>query len=188
MRTAQLLHTVYAALFLSSGLLLAQSSSQSDVYQSQTRLKTSTRLVVVDVVATDKQGEPIPNLNADDFTILENGVPQKISNFSFQRTGQAKPAAMPQLAPNVVTNAPSFDSGVLDVVLFDSVNGEFSSQAYAKDQLAKFFSTAKLDRPVALFAMEKRIRMLHDFTTDSAALKTAIEKYRQTVQGGYGEL
>ena len=187
MRTAPLLRTFYAALFLTSSFLLAQSSSQSDVYQSQARLKTSTRLVVVDVVATDGKGDPVPNLNADDFTVLENGVPQKISNFSFQHSGQVKPAAMPQLPSNVVTNAPPFESGVLDVILFDSVNGEFSSQAYAKDQLAKFFSTAKLDRPVALFALESRVRMLHDFTTDAAALKTAIEKYRQTVQGGNTE-
>lgn len=177
----------YIVLILNSSFALAQSPSQSDVYQSPTKLKTSTRLVVVDVVATDNKGEPVPNLNADDFTVLENGVPQKISNFSFQHTGQAKPAAMPQLAPNVVTNTPPFASGVLDVILFDSVNGEFSSQAYAKDQLAKFFGTAKLDRPVALFALEKRIRMLHDFTTDAAALKEAIEKYRQTVQGGNTE-
>jgi VWFA-related protein len=186
MRTAQLLRTLNAALFLSS-LLLAQSSSQSDVYQSQARLKTSTRLVVVDVVATDSKGDPAANLSADDFTILENGVPQKISNFSFQHSGQAKPATMSNLPSNVVSNAPPFASGVLDVILFDSVNGEFSSQAYAKDQLAKFFSTAKLDRPVALFAMEKRIRMLHDFTTDATALKEAIEKYRQTAQGGNTE-
>jgi VWFA-related protein len=187
MRTTQLLRTLNAVLFLSSGLLLSQSSSQSDVYQSQARLKTSTRLVVVDVVATDSKGDPVPNLTADDFTVLENGVPQKISNFSFQHSGQVTPAIMPQLPANVVTNAPPFASGVLDVILFDSVNGEFSAQAYAKDQLVKFFSTAKLERPVALFAMESRIRMLHDFTTDAAALKTAIEKYRQTAQGGNTE-
>jgi len=187
MRTTQLLRTLNAVLFLSSGLLLSQSSSQSDVYQSQARLKTSTRLVVVDVVATDSKGDPVPNLTADDFTVLENGVPQKISNFSFQHSGQVTPAIMPQLPANVVTNAPPFASGVLDVILFASVNGEFSAQAYAKDQLVKFFSTAKLERPVALFAMESRIRMLHDFTTDAAALKTAIEKYRQTAQGGNTE-
>ncbi len=57
----------------------------------------------------------------------------------------------------------------------------------AKDQLAKFFGSAKLDRPVALFALESHLRLLHDFTTDAAALKAAIENYRQTVQGGNTE-
>jgi VWFA-related protein len=187
MRIAPLRRTLYTALFLSSGLLLSQSSSPSYVYQSQARLKTSTRLVVVDVVATDSKGVPVPNLTADDFTVLENGVPQKISNFSFQHSGQVKPAVMPQLPANVVSNAPPFESGVLDVILFDSVNGEFSSQAYAKDQLAKFFGSAKLDRPVALFALESHLRLLHDFTTDAAELKAAIENYKQTVQGGNTE-
>lgn len=71
--------------------------------------------------------------------------------------------------------------------MFDSVNGEFASQAYAKDQLAKFFSTARLDSPVAMFALETRIRLLHDFTTDAGALKTTIEKYRPTAQNANTE-
>src|SRR5262249_10402369 len=86
------------------------------------------------------------------------------------------------LPPNVVSNAPPFKSSLLNVILFDSVNGEFSSQAYAKDQLIRFFSSARLDSPVALFALETKLRLLQDFTTDTAALKAAIEKYKQTAQ------
>jgi VWFA-related protein len=171
-------------LFISS-FVLAQS--QSKVYQSQETVKASTRLVVVDVVVTDKQGQPIRDLKADDFDVLENGKPQKISDFSFNGSEQGRSAPPVQLPPNVVTNAPAFQSGVLDVILFDSVNGDFTSQSYAKDQLARFFSVAKLDRPVALFALEARVKLLLDFTTDTTALKAAIQKYTQTAQGGNTE-
>src|SRR5262249_3685552 len=91
------------------------------------------------------------------------------------------------LPPNVVSNAPPFKSSLLNVILFDSVNGEFSSQAYAKDQLIRFFSSARLDSPVALFALETKLRLLQDFTTDTAALKAAIEKYKQTAQAAQTE-
>lgn len=39
------------------------------------------RIINVDVVVTDRKGNPVPNLTADDFTILENGVAKPISNF-----------------------------------------------------------------------------------------------------------
>lgn len=188
MKPRYFLRVLLAVFLPACGLLLAQtSSSPHDGSQSQPTLKAATRLVVVDVVATDSKGRPVTDLKAEDFTVLENGAPQKISDFSFHGSHQAEPAAAPHLPPNVISNAPLYNPGVLDVILFDSVNGDFSSQAYAKDQLARFFATATLNRPVALFALENKVRLLHDFTTDSRALKTAIEKYTQTVQGGNTE-
>ena len=53
------------------------------VYESATVLKTITRLVVVDVVATDKNG-PVRGLSRENFTILEDGKPQQIRVFNFQ--------------------------------------------------------------------------------------------------------
>ena len=169
-----------AVLFLASCFGFAQSPSpQPQVYQSNTTVKSTTRLVVVDVVATDSGGRPVTGLGVDDFTVLENGAQQKISNFSFQNGSGVQPVTRAPLPPNVVTNAPSFQSGVLDVILFDSVNGDFKNQAYARDQLIRFFSKTTLNRPVALFALESQLKLLHDFTTDTGALKSAIEKYKQ---------
>jgi hypothetical protein len=54
------------------------------VYESATVLKSITRLVVVDVVATGKEG-PVTDLKQDDFTILEDGKEQKIRVFNFQQ-------------------------------------------------------------------------------------------------------
>ncbi len=39
------------------------------------------RVINVDVVVTDKKGNPVPGLTKDDFELYENGVPKKISNF-----------------------------------------------------------------------------------------------------------
>jgi hypothetical protein len=47
--------------------------------------KTSSRLVVVDVVATTGKGEPITDLKADDFVLSEDGHQQTVRSFSFQQ-------------------------------------------------------------------------------------------------------
>ncbi|HYI09942.1 MAG TPA: VWA domain-containing protein [Thermoanaerobaculia bacterium] len=39
------------------------------------------RVTNIDVVVTDRDGKPVPNLTIDDFEILEDGDPQKITNF-----------------------------------------------------------------------------------------------------------
>lgn len=161
--------------------------NQSEVYQAKETLKTKTRLVIVDVVATDSHGQPVTDLTRDDFTVLEEGNPQTISNFTFQHPSN-QPAAAPQsLPPQVVTNVPAFKPGVLSVILFDGVNGDFNSQAYARDQLIKFFANATLDQPVALFVLENRVRLLQDFTTDAASLRAATEKYKLPAQGANTE-
>ncbi|HJT53167.1 MAG TPA: hypothetical protein VJ848_04910, partial [Candidatus Angelobacter sp.] len=123
--------------------VLAQNS-QEGVYQSQEVLRANTRLVVVDVVATESKGQPVKDLRAQDFTVLENGTQQKISDFTFHHPGESELLPQPKLAPNVVSNAPQFRSGSLNVVLFDSVNGDLTAHAYAKDQLVQFLSSGEL--------------------------------------------
>ena len=50
-------------------------------------VRITTKLVQVDVTVTDRSGNPVTNLTADDFEITENGRPQKINNFSYVSTG-----------------------------------------------------------------------------------------------------
>ncbi len=46
-------------------------------------VKISTTLIQVDVTVTDKKGNPVKDLKAEDFEIYENGKKQKITNVSF---------------------------------------------------------------------------------------------------------
>src|SRR5689334_18708424 len=49
--------------------------------QPPTRFKSGVDLVTVDVVVLDKKGEPVPGLTRADFTILEDGSAQPITQF-----------------------------------------------------------------------------------------------------------
>src|SRR5260221_10797986 len=167
MRTS--LRTVIAALILFGSAASSYSqpttmeSPQQETSQSPTTLRTSTRLVIVDVVATDSKGQPVTDLKVEDFTMLEDTKAQQISSFTFQHTGDAPTAAAVQLPPGVVTNAPQYQSSSLNVVLLDTLNGDFAEQAYAKEQLIKYFAGVQISRPISLFVLSDRLAMLHDF-------------------------
>jgi VWFA-related protein len=164
------------------------ASNESQVLHSDQTLRTNTRLVLVDVVATDSKGQPVPDLNASDLTVLEDGKPQKISAFNFERSDASSArVAQIQLPPSVVTNAPKFQSNSLNVILFDTANGDFTEQVYAHDQLLKFLNGAALGRPVAIFALQTQLKLLHDFSTDNKALSAAVAKYRPPAKNNNSE-
>src|SRR4029077_2153846 len=121
---------------LISGTGRSQTSQSSPaqknepVYQSSTVLRATTRLVVLDVVAVDEKGQPVSDLTADDFTVLEDGKPQTVRDFSFHHPLTVS-APERRLAPNVISNAPQFSANsCLNVILLDAINTDFSSHAY----------------------------------------------------------
>ena len=65
---------------LSCTLAAAQQVGQNASLEDNgtTTIKVSTELVVEAVVVHDKKGNPVPGLTVKDFTLTEDGVPQKI--------------------------------------------------------------------------------------------------------------
>ncbi|HEV8180833.1 MAG TPA: VWA domain-containing protein [Candidatus Angelobacter sp.] len=159
-----------------------QSSSpqqEAAVSPSNNVLRSTTRLVVVDVVTVDNKGEPVPDLKADDFTLVEDGKPQKISGFSFQRAHGASAAPSTVHGANVFTNTPQYkDAGCLNVILLDTLNADLGGKVSAKDHLLKYLGSGPAIQPTALFALDTKLTMLSDFTTDSKMLKTVLEDFK----------
>jgi VWFA-related protein len=161
--------------------------SQDEALRSPEVVRTNTRLVIVDVVATDAKGQPVKDLEAKDFSAFENGKQQKISDFAFHHPGQTRTVARQQLPPHVVSNTPQFQPGSMNVILFDSVNGDFSEHAYAKDELVKFLSSSDLGQPLAIFALESQLKLLHDFSIDAPELKASVARYKPPVHSAMTE-
>jgi VWFA-related protein len=143
-------------------------------------VKANTRLVVVDVVATDSKGAPVTDLAAQDLTVLENGRPQKISEFSFQHP-QAIASSEPHLPPNVFTNVPVSKTSSLNVILLDALNGEFASRAHALDELNKYLESGPVIQPTAVYLLEHKLKLMHDFTTDTKVLKDVLAGFHPQV-------
>ena len=159
-------------------IFLAAAIAQDN--ESKTVLKTNTRLVVVDVVATDAKGSPVSDLQSVDFTVLENGRPQKITNFSFQHPGEIAGTAAP-LLPNVFTNVPAKKSSSLNIILLDALNGEFTSRAHALDELVRYLESGPAIQPTAIYLLEERLKLMHDFSTDTKALREVLAGFKPRV-------
>src|SRR5208337_2818796 len=67
-------------------------------------IRANTRLVLVDVVVTDKKGQPITGLKAEDFTVEENGKKQKVSVF-VAPGASTRPKSEPA-PPGILSNHP----------------------------------------------------------------------------------
>src|SRR5271157_3891060 len=61
-----------------TGLLLTACLA-TVMAQTAPTFKANANLVIVNVSATDKAGLPVEGLKAEDFTVLEDGKPQKVS-------------------------------------------------------------------------------------------------------------
>src|ERR1041385_2675520 len=63
----------------------AGTQSPEDTSKAPFVLKTSTHLVLVDVIATNGKGQPVADLTAEDFLVSEDGHPQIVRSFSLQQ-------------------------------------------------------------------------------------------------------
>jgi hypothetical protein len=68
-------------------------------------IRVTTRLVEINAIVRDHKG-PVEGLTKDDFTVLDNGKPQKIALFAMNSTRVLTKAPAP-LPPNVFTNIPA---------------------------------------------------------------------------------
>ncbi len=144
-------------------------------------IRANTRLVVVDVVVTDKKGQPVTSLKPEDFTLEENGKKQKVSVFvppGIANRAASAPAAMP---PGIFSNHPEnvTPAGVPTVLLLDAANSAFKDQAYARSQMLKYvLEQGQSGRPMAVLTLTDRLRVLQQFTSDPQVLITAIQNVR----------
>jgi len=161
---------VRIALLLAAGMLFAQE---------QPLVRVDTQLVEVDVVVRDGHG-PVANLTKDDFTILDQGKPQKIAAFAV-RIGQSEPPGLLPSTPGAVSNRANGSSTT--VFLFDSLNTAdqtlgtpASPQAAMRIAALKYLSAAQKGDQYAVYTLAKSIRVVEDFTDDIPRLTRAVDR------------
>jgi hypothetical protein len=76
--------TRFLSLFVMGAFVFGTASFSQNPPQGETAenvIHVNVNLVQMDAVVTDAHGNPVENLTADDFEILQDGKPQKITNF-----------------------------------------------------------------------------------------------------------
>ena len=151
--------------------------------------KTSTRLVVVDVVVTDKRGAPVHGLERGTFHIFEGGKEQPLKVFEERKSAGLFTAAGPRIATasnGVVdaSNAGQEAAGpALNVILFDALDTASSDQSFARAQVKKVIAELPPGSRIAIFVLRNDLHMVQGFTTDTAQLAAAMERDKSTLNG-----
>ncbi len=157
-------------------------------------IRVDTQLVVETVVVKDKDGKNLEGLIDKDFTVTEDGVPQTISVFQFERledtpapappAGAQQPAAevvQPKIPTQITPPAPG-DSRYRDrrllVLFFDLMNVSPADQLRAFTAADKFIRTQmKTPDLVAIMSFAAgSVKVLQDFTNDQEALFAVLQK------------
>jgi VWFA-related protein len=149
------------AVFLS---VAAAAWSQLVPAQPPTVIKTETKLVLVDVVVSNKKGQYVDDLAIKDFRVWEDNKEQALKTFSY--------------GPD--PSAP--DAGKRYIVLFfDSNTLSPTELIQARTAAQKFIeSNAGPDRLIAVASFMGSTQIAQNFTPDIDKLKTSLSKVRST--------
>ena len=149
--------------------------------------QSTTRLVTLDVVVTDKQGKPVRNLSKDDFVVVEDGVQQNVASFEppdrhgtplIEETSEAAAGAT---AGKNSSQPSTLTSSALTILVVDELDTQVVDQAFARAEVRKYLLKhgPHLPEPTALMALEeKRLELLHDYSSDANVLLDALHRHR----------
>jgi VWFA-related protein len=194
-RTKKTLFKLVAVALLSlSPLSLAQEPATPAV--EQTPIRVSTELVLVNVVARDKKGNPVRDLKREDFTLLEDGKKQQISTFDFEDVDQLAAAAGPTIsgaAAGTLLGSTKNAPPTLDardrrlIVLFFDFSAMQPEEIDRSVDAARKFVTTKL-QPADLIAIVSLATNMHvdcDFTDDRDKLSGVLAAYTSSQGQGF---
>jgi len=165
-----------------AGVLVAQQPSPPPEEPGLV-VRVTTRMVQVDTIVLDKEGHPVKGLKADDFTVTEDGVRQRIASFSERISEPSNPAPPPVLPLHVTTNRPAVtqtnaENGTVAVLLLDGLNTPPQDRIYVKQQMLKFLARQyDPNTKLAVIALGNKLTVLQDFTHDPLLLRAALDHY-----------
>ncbi|HEY0308901.1 MAG TPA: VWA domain-containing protein [Acidobacteriaceae bacterium] len=156
--------TCFALCLLFLAVCSAYGAGQAP--SASTVFHVRSRLVVLDVVVTGKDGQLVPGLIQQDFQVLEDGKPQKIRSVEFTAS----------------TSAPASHSK--SVLVLDELNNAVEESNHAKAELEHYISTLPeiLLQPTMLIAVnDQGFQMLSSTTRDREGLQRALHAERSQI-------
>ena len=159
-----------------SYVVAAQQAPDSAPGASLTIHKT-THLVVLDVVVTDQSGRAVNSLAPDSFTVLEDGVAQKIVSFENPESHYNK--TLQQRGVGNLEGNP--DSTPRNILVIDELNTDPINGARARDAVKKYLRAQRspLRQPTALLILGNHgLTLLQSYTTDHKKLAQAMAAHK----------
>ena len=163
------------------------------------RVRVTTEIVLVNVIARDKKGNLIKDLKADDFTVYEDGQKQQISSFDFENVDALQMAGA---AGETVTGAAGSSGGaLLGPVQQKPLEGRdrrlmllfFDFSAMEQDEIDRAVDAGKKYvqsnmQPadmVALMSLSTNLSLDLDFTDNKEAILAKLGTYNDSEGQGF---
>lgn len=164
--------SVRVAVVLALSLVCGLDAQQGQVPGA---FRSRITLVPLDVRVIDRDGRPVTDLTQEDFTVLENGVPQRIGHFSFDmlRADPAGAGAALELrrAPGLELDAPN-----RRIFLIVLGRGRLQYPAKGVDGALEFVRTKLLPQDVVAVQAYNRAT---GFNSDHAQTIAVLERFRK---------
>jgi VWFA-related protein len=157
----------------------------------QATFRATSQLVVETVYVRDKNGNPVEGLTAQDFSVTENGVPQSIQFFEFQKLPDIPEATLPAITArpklreklpraHIIPETPGsirYSNRRLLALYFDMTAMPSIDQLRALNAAKKFIQArmTSADLMAILMFTGGAVRILENFTADRDRLLSIIE-------------
>jgi VWFA-related protein len=159
-------------------------------------VRITTNLVQIDAVVTDRRGQHIADLGAEEFEVYEDGRPQQISNFSYistplesntRSTETPKSESNTPLPPNPPEQLRPEQVRRSIALIVDDLGLSFESTHFVRDALRKFVEEQMQSGDmVAIIRTGAGVGALQQFTTDKRLLHAAIDRLKWNAFGRRG--
>jgi VWFA-related protein len=176
--------------------ILAALAQDQPATTTDYTLKVDSDLVLTNVVVRDrKTGEVVRGLTANDFTVQENGKPQKIISFDFQSVDQAAPLNEATVSgrmgsimgsKNRVANSEQLRNHRLIVMFFDITSMQPEDLERAQDAARNYVNHQMQPADlVAVVSLDQSLSLDQDFTASKQPLLNAVNAYSGTQGAGF---
>jgi VWFA-related protein len=172
-------------LSLCAAQALAQEAgkAQQAVGQDEEVVTVRSQLVNIDVVVRDRKGKYLTDLKAEDFVVVENGVPQKVVFFDpplvggGEGGGESVAAVQAGAAAREGSRARGRQPRNIISLVLDGQTTDLANMKQAGAGAIKYIRerVADTDR-VAVFSVSSGLQLLQPFTNDKERLVAAVER------------
>ncbi len=163
-------NAVFLSLFAVATLGAAPQEEQTPVFRAESDL------VLVDLVATDKEGRFVADLRVDEIQVRADGKPRRIQYFRLER---GEPAAAPVETPAVPDSPPHRErrSAGFVVFLLDLQTMDLNSAERSKEAVREFLRLGMDPGDHAmLVTIRPPLRVVQTFTRDPLKLEQALAR------------
>jgi VWFA-related protein len=158
----------------------AAQQSQAPTFRSKIEI------VQLDISVLDKHRQPVRDLTEKDFTILEDGKPQRIVGFSTFDVDDAAPPAtgwMRDVPPDITTNDLKPESRLFVIVMDDAMIPQDPFSLKASKEIAKNIIDKLSPEDLTAIVFTGDNRKTQDFTKDKTKLLAALDKFNPGLNG-----